>query len=121
MPILLTCRHVESILSVSRGNGPSREKRETAMNLHDEKMALAAMKASHKRGGIGAASAELVARQTAKVEMLKSAPPCVVCGELAVWSVGWLYPTKADACAETADNRPACSVKCAIAAKAIAR
>jgi hypothetical protein len=45
-------------------------------------------------------------------------PACIECGEPAGWSVGWLYPTKEDACAETADVRPCCTVKCAIAVRA---
>lgn len=40
---------------------------------------------------------------------------CHLCGQSSHFTVGWLDPTARDAAAATADTRPACSYKCAIA------
>lgn len=39
--------------------------------------------------------------------------PCAHCGAPAAFTVGWLAPMPKDARADTADVRPACSVRCA--------
>ena len=39
--------------------------------------------------------------------------PCVACGKDSYFTVGWLAPTRLDACEATVDLRPACSAKCA--------
>jgi hypothetical protein len=53
--------------------------------------------------------------ESAEIKRISETPEwaCVVCGKPSYFSVGWLAPTRRDACAETMDNRPACSSQCA--------